>query len=366
MNNRFAIVELYCGDSGKIGFYNSQELGITKAMTKLGYQCFVFYPDASLAEINEETIEGTTIVRVPAKKIGVHGFYEPTVLKEYHIDFAQIDSDNQMNAPKMIRYCMKQGIKFYNYMGTLGSDSDKWTKKLLSSLLIRNNIRYYEKSKCFVKTKRVFDAAKKEGIDDVQIVHVGLDFSLIPEIEKDCDSIRRELGIPENRKILLFVGRLDPYKRPMQMIEVMRKLDDGYYGVMIGTGSLSEEINRSIKENNLSSRIKRIEKIENSKIHKFYKAADYFLNFNEKEIFGMSMLEAMYQGCNVIAIASPGACEIISEESGYVVDGIDQMAQIIEKSERKDERIIRQRIIDHFSWDSSAKIFDEYLKGESR
>ena len=80
----------------------------------------------------------------------------------------------------------------------------------------------------------------------------------------------------------------------------------------------------------------------------------------------MSMLEAMYQGCNVIAIASPGACEIISEESGYVVDDIDQMVQIIEKSERKDERIIRQRIIDHFSWDSSAKIFDEYLKGESR
>ena len=366
MNNRFAIVELYCGDSGKIGFYNSQELGITKAMTKLGYQCFVFYPDPSLVEIKEETKEDVTVVKVPAKKIGVHGFYDPAVLKKYQIHYAQIDSDNQMNAPKMIRYCMKQGIKFYNYMGTLGSDSDKWAKKLLSSLLIRNNIRYYKKTKCFVKTKQVFDTAKKEGIDDVQIVHVGLDFSLIPEIKQDRDLIRQELDIPENKKILLFVGRLDPYKRPMQMIEVMRKLDDGYYGVMIGTGSLSEEINKSIKENNLSDRIKRIEKIENSKIHKFYKAADYFLNFNEKEIFGMSMLEAMYQGCNVIAIASPGACEIISDESGYVVDDIDQMLKIIEKGEKKSDEIVCQRITDHFSWDSSAKSFDEYLKDKSK
>ena len=37
MMKKFGIVELYCGNSGKRGFYNNQEIGLSKAMKKKGY-----------------------------------------------------------------------------------------------------------------------------------------------------------------------------------------------------------------------------------------------------------------------------------------------------------------------------------------
>lgn len=360
MNKNFAILELYCGDSGKIGFYNSQELGICKAMRKRGYNCFVFYPDAGISERVEDVRDDIRIIRCPAKKIGVHGFYDLNVLKQYKIDYVQIDSDNQLYAPNVIRYCLKNGIPFYNYMGTIASDSDNGLKKIVSEFLMKRNIRMYQRSKCFVKTKDVLRSVESAGITNASIVHVGLDFSLIPEISEGQTAIRKSLSLPEDKKILLFVGRMDPYKRPMQMIEVMTKLDDSFFGVMIGTGSLNSEVDEAI-EKELHGRAIRIDRIENKRIHQFYKAADYFLNFNEKEIFGMSMLEAMYQGCNVVAISSPGAREIIDEESGFVTEDLGGMLKIIEKDYKKDSKTIKERILKDFSWDHSVSYFDSYL-----
>ena len=39
---KFGIVDTYCGASGQKGFYNSQELGLARAMKPLGYEPVVF------------------------------------------------------------------------------------------------------------------------------------------------------------------------------------------------------------------------------------------------------------------------------------------------------------------------------------
>ena len=65
---RFAITTLYCGSSGQKGFYNSQELGLARAMKPLGHEVIIFYPDKDLQERSEElTPDGIRVVRVPAQ-----------------------------------------------------------------------------------------------------------------------------------------------------------------------------------------------------------------------------------------------------------------------------------------------------------
>ena len=54
---RFGIAELYCGASGKTGYYNSQEIGLARAMKKLGYRCYIFYPAPDAAAVTEEDVE---------------------------------------------------------------------------------------------------------------------------------------------------------------------------------------------------------------------------------------------------------------------------------------------------------------------
>ena len=46
--------------------------------------------------------------------------------------------------------------------------------------------------------------------------------------------------------------------------------------------------------------------LPNEQVQPYYHAADAFLNFNDHEIFGMSILEALYAGCPVIARHAPG------------------------------------------------------------
>ena len=97
---RFAITVLYCGASGQKGFYNSQELGLARAMKLLGYEPVVFYPDKDLKQPQEETTsDGIPVVRVPAKSLGVHGWYDWNILLKYGVKAVQIGSDNQLFAP---------------------------------------------------------------------------------------------------------------------------------------------------------------------------------------------------------------------------------------------------------------------------
>ena len=360
MNRNFGIIELYCGGSGKIGFYNNQELGIAKAMTKLGYNCFVFYPDIANKTIIEEKYDEITVVKCPAKHIGVHGYFDLDILKKYHISYAQIGSDNQLFAPEVIKYCEKNSIVFYNYVGTIKSDTDNMMKAIISSFLMKRNIYYYRRSKCFAKTNSVVKELKEYNCDS-EIAHVGLDISFIPKTLKDPLELKKQLGIPFDRKILLFIGRMEQYKRPFSMLKLLDKNED-YYGIIIGTGSLSNDVNRFVEEK-LANRVKRIERIENKEIHNFYKIADYYLNFNEKEIFGMGMLEAMYQGCNVIAIMSPGATEIVkNRKTGYIVNNITEMTEIIDQNQKCDKEVIIQSIFDDFIWEKTVISFDKWLK----
>ena len=46
----WAIVELYCGESGKLGYYNSQELGLARALALKNINVTIVYPDREKKE----------------------------------------------------------------------------------------------------------------------------------------------------------------------------------------------------------------------------------------------------------------------------------------------------------------------------
>jgi len=364
--NRFAIVRLYCGKSGAKGFYNSQEIGLSKAMVKLGYHCFVFYPDINNNVISEEIIcEGVKVINVPAKHIGNHSKFNWSILKEYNIDVAEIESDNQIFAPELFDFCGKNKILAFSYIGVTNSDSKGGIKQFLMRLLFKKNADIYRQHMNFSKTEKVRQELNNLGIDRVKVAPVGLDISIIPKVEESYDEIKANNGIPIEKKIVVFVGRLDEYKRPEYMLDLIHSLPIQFYGIMIGDGDKSECIDEKIDRLKLNSRVKRIKRIPNEKIHQYYKIADYFVNFNDNEIFGMSILEAMYQGCNVIAFHAPGPDEIIeNKKSGFLVNSLDEMQSIIMDGLCLSGDCIKRRVEEHFTWEATAIIFDEWIRNQ--
>ncbi len=364
MSILFGLVELYCGSSGKIGYYNNQQIGLAKALRKLGYECIVFFPDLESRRLKEEkTQEGITVVRCPAIHLGGHSRYDWNVLVKYKIDVVEIGGDNQIFTASIMRFCDKHNIIICSYNGALLSDSKNFLKRLFSHIFLHKQVKSYQTHKIFAKTEHIKKQMEKEGIKDISIAPVGLDVELIDNIKISKAEMRKELYLPQDKEILLFVGRMDAYKKPDQMIELASELPEDYYVVIIGDGSLSKKIENRIINRGIENKICRIKRLPNREVQKFYYASDYFLNFNEEEIFGMAILEAMYQGCTVIAAHAPGPDTIIENGvSGFLVDNLDETKRIIIDNRKLNKEQVRRRITDHFLWDKTALIMDEWVK----
>lgn len=358
---RIAILQLYCGQSGKAGFYNNQLLGLAKAYAKLGHEIYVVFPDKTIQSIeNELFADHIEMLRVPAKTFGVHSFYDLEFLLDYKIDLVHLNSDNQAYTPKVIKFCKKHHIQQYNYVGTLYSDSENKLKQFLMKFFSLRNIKYYKKSKTFVKTEHVLQQMRDKGVSDAKLVPVGLDFDVIPAIKDTKEECRKKLGLPLDKKILLYVGRLAEYKKPLDAIEVLDKLSEQYLLVVIGSGELKEAFFDKMKSLNLDSSVKYIESIPNIEIHNYYRAADCFVNFNYQEIFGMSILEALYQECPVVARRAPGPNTIIQNaETGFLCDTLDEMCEKIKKISSDMGMKGKQSVEKYFSWKTASEAFLE-------
>jgi glycosyltransferase involved in cell wall biosynthesis len=84
------------------------------------------------------------------------------------------------------------------------------------------------------------------------LVHYyGVDVSSFKNADRDRVEFRRELGFPDDCRILLFAGRMVPEKNPLFALNVfaeLRRLDPKAAAVFVGAGSLHNAIGQRAKE----------------------------------------------------------------------------------------------------------------------
>lgn len=366
---KLGIIRLYCGNSGKKGFYNIQEIGLAKSLVKKGIEVDIFFLSSDINEkfIVEEIEDNIRLITIKSNRFFNHGIMSVNILDEFNLDVIYLLSDNQLLAPNVINYCKKKKIPHYCYVGTIESDNNNFIKKRIMDLLAKRNLYAYKDSKIICKTDEIEEKLKSKDIMNTRVIPVGLDLDIIPKIYLSDAEIREEFGISKDDKLLLFVGRMEEYKKPLEFIELMRYISENsskYRGIMIGNGSLKDKVIEKIKEYKLENVVLLIDKVSNKEIHKYYKISDVFINLNNNEIFGMSILEAMYQGCPVVAHSAPGPNYIInSGENGFIIDNYDNeiwfnaIKDVINNSNVKVNA--RKKIVEELNWD---KISDEFIK----
>lgn len=133
---------------------------------------------------------------------------------------------------------------------------------------------------------------------DAAVVH--------PPVE--VDELRSANEGPRDR--FLWVGRLVPYKRPLEVAEAFRGLPQQL--TMVGIGPQEEELRARLPENvELRGWISREE------LRRLYGEAAGFLHVGEED-FGITMVEALAAGAPVIALNAGGAQDIVRDG----VDGV--------------------------------------------
>jgi len=340
-----------------------QELGLAKAFMKMDIDVYIITLSKNIKKvIQEKDSSGAVLLTVPAKSVANHGFFKCSILTDLKIDVVHLQSDNQIFAPYVMRFCSKNGIKCYNYVGTLFSDSNSILKRFIMRIFTTRNIKCFEEGIVFAKTPTVQKQLIDAGVINAQVAPVGLDTEIIPKIDESKYELREKLNIPQNKKVLIFVGRLEEYKKPLSAIELINDLNKDFYLLLFGKGSLKKEVISKISALKLQSKVKYIESVPNKEIHEYYKASDFFINLNEKEIFGMSILEAMYQGCTVVAFKAPGPSYIIEDGiSGSLVDNTNEMKEKLVHGDLQGIEA-QKRISSTFGWESTANTIVRALK----
>lgn len=340
------------------GQYNVQEIGLAKAFEELGHETVIVYwvkSGSSKCFTQKKITEKIKKVYLPTLHFRHHVVYHCNLLKRLNLDLVHIQSDNLFYVPQLARWCRRNHIPYYCYVGTIESSNPSKAQKLLMDILVKRNLRTYRKSIVFTKTQAMADQLKRNGVRDPIVAPVGLDLSVIPEISESREELRNSLGLSLDKKVVVCVCALRPDKRPMDVFDFSQLLDDRFEIVHIGDGPMRSAFEEQARRAGERLRFHHIPKLPNTQIHRYYRCADYFVNFNPEEIFGMAILEAMYQNCTVVARHAPGPDFIIEDgKSGYLADSVGQMAEIV-SSGCTCGQIPRQRILDSFLWDSTAK-----------
>lgn len=170
---------------------------------------------------------------------------------------------------------------------------------------------------------------------DVLIAPNGFDPNMF-SIEASKHELRKELGLPEEKSLVLYTGNLFGWKGAHVLLETARMLP-AYLFVFVG-GS-SEEAKRFDMEIQGVTNVKHIQHQPHSRIPRYLKAADVLVLPNsastEESRTGTSpikLFEYMASGTPIVASRLPSICEVVSEREVMFVlpDDSKALARAIE------------------------------------
>lgn len=150
----------------------------------------------------------------------------------------------------------------------------------------------------------------------------------------DRAKVRQDWRIPNDATILIFCAKLQPWKRPQDILEAFARASvTNSYLLYVGDGSMRSQLEVRVKELELGDRVRFLGFLNQTQLPAVYKAADLLCLCSEYEPFGVVVNEAMLCECGVIVSDRVGARALIEpEKTGFIYPwgDIDKLCAILQ------------------------------------
>ncbi len=215
----------------------------------------------------------------------------------------------------------------------------------------------------------------------INVIPFGIELDKFVKCPLTQTEARQKLNLPIDKKIVGFIGRLDPKKCQHLLIEAAFKLKQNKVDIdilLVGDSTKNEELQYKQELDMLIDKYKLKDKIHFrshlDKVETAFKALDIFCLTTGSETFGMVTVEAMASQLAVIGSNEGGTTEIIQHEKNgllYQSGNSDEIALSVERllQNTKFKELLakqaREDALHNYSHtvqcDALEKCFDRYI-----
>ena len=305
---------------------------LSKQITKRGDEVYILtYPHGKLMDKNlkysKKDLNGIKIDTSPTLNIkGLRGivftltgiFKLLSMVKKYNIDLIHA---HYIMPPGLIAVIAGKITKTPVVLTIHGSDIFILGRKSILKPVIKFVLR--NSSQIFV----VSEAVKKEvlKIENVEqktkITWNAVDLERFNPKNKSL--FKEELGLEDDKPIILFVGNLVPQKGVKYLIKAKKYIKTDSYLLIVGSGPLLRELKAIVENEDLKDVIFIGSRDD---VEMIMPQSDVVVLPSISESFGIVILEAMASGVPVVATNVGGIPEIVTNDVGIVVEPRDPRA----------------------------------------
>ncbi len=198
--------------------------------------------------------------------------------------------------------------------------------------------------------------------------------------EKFCQDLRYKYNIKDDEKILLFVGRLSYEKGIDKILEALNLISNEKFKLLIVGGlmhssNIKDEYHNKLNDlikDKLKDKVVFVGYVQQENIPKYYNAADIAIMPSMwEEPAGLTMIEALCCGANLITTNSGGIPEYVSEyaivleKDDNLVKNLSVNVKKLLDKERNNDNSILTSMYKKYSLDGYMKRFIKELNFEN-